>query len=133
MAEGHSARLKVMPKDEPILSEDERRALTARETQSKLSEKTWQRDSAKKTQEEEEFVMARRCRKRTNERDHKKKRGTEIQNKYDPLQEEDEEKEEESDMFWIDLSDDECEKENASRCKRRSEAEKNNPRNEGPH
>ena len=80
MAEGHSAKLTLMPKYEPLLSEDGwiypdgRKALTARETQKRLPEKTLQRNSAKKAQEEEEeFVVVKRCRNRTNEKEHKKK------------------------------------------------------------
>ena len=74
VAEGHSARPKLMPKYEPVLSEDGwiypdgRKALTARETQKRLPEKTLQRNSAKKTQEEEEFVVGKRCRRRTDEK-----------------------------------------------------------------
>ena len=64
-------------------------------------------------------MYKRQCRKCTNRKEHKKKEGTENQNKYDPLQEEDEEKNEEgrSEMFWINLSEDESDEENASHWK----------------
>ena len=82
VAEGHSARPKLMPKYEPVLSEDGwiypdgRKALTARETQNKLPKKILRRNSAEKTQEEEEFVVVKKCRKRTNNKEHKHNIGT---------------------------------------------------------
>ena len=82
LAKGHSAKVELRPRYEPVLSEsgwvypDGRTALTARETRKKLPEKTLQRNSAEKEQEEEEFVVVKRCRKRTNKKEHKNKEGT---------------------------------------------------------
>ena len=96
LAEGHSAKVKLMPRYEPVLSEngwvypDGRTALTARETRKKLPEKTLQRNPSEKEQESKEFVIVKRGRKSGTKKDHKKREGTEIQNKYGPLQEEDE-------------------------------------------
>ena len=59
MAEGHSAKPKLMPRYEPVVSEDGwiypdgRKALTARETRNKLPEKT----------QEKEFSVVERSRK----------------------------------------------------------------------
>ena len=69
LAEGHSAKTKLMPKYEPILSEkgwiypDGRIALTARETRKRLPEMT----------QEKEFSVVRRGRKSANKKEHKRK------------------------------------------------------------
>ena len=98
---------------------------SAKEARKKLPEETPQRNSAEKAQDEEEFVVVKRCRKCTDKKEHKKNEGTYIQNKYDPLQEEDEEKNDKvrSEMLWINLSEDESDEENASHWKE-------NPRDE---
>ena len=71
MAEGHSAKIKLMPRYEPVLSEDGwiypdgRKALTAKETRKKFPEMN----------QEREFLVAKRGRKSTNKEEHKKIRG----------------------------------------------------------
>ena len=72
MADGHSAKPKLMPKYEPILAgdgwiyPDERKALTAKETRKKLPEKT----------QETEISVVKKGRKSANKKEHKREGGT---------------------------------------------------------